>query len=82
MAINIKNERTVAAVKRLASHYGVSYTMAIEIAAEAALKTPNMTAEEQALKQVERIVTEYQTHLPEAHDLGTDALYDEAGLFR
>jgi hypothetical protein len=82
VAINIKNERTVAAVKRLAAHYGVSYTAAIEIAAETALRQPNPTAEEQALSQVEQITTAYRAHLDGATALDEGGLYDDVGLYR
>jgi len=82
MAINVKNPRAVAAVKRLAAHCGLSYTAAIEMAAEAALKTPSPSNEQEALKQIHRITTEYRAHLPETTTLDQGALYDEAGLYR
>ena len=82
MAINIKNDQTVEAVKRLAAHLGVTYTAAIEIAANAALSIPRPSAEDQALEQINRIVTSYQAHLPTTQSLDTDTLYDADGLFR
>jgi hypothetical protein len=82
MAINIKNETTVAAVKRLAEHYGITYTAAIETAVEYMLNLPSTSDKERALAQVTRIVSEYQAHLPTTHTLNTDDLYDNQGLFR
>lgn len=82
MAINIKNERTVAAVKRLAAHYGLSYTAAIETAAEIALRRPNPSAEEEAFQRVRRIVDDYRSHLADAEQLDTGQFYDDAGLYR
>jgi len=82
MAINIKNERTVEAVRRLAAYYGVSYTAAIETAVEAALHTPIPSAQDQALSEVQRIAADYRAHLPVGHRLAVDDLYDEAGLYR
>ena len=58
MAISLKNERTVDAVKRLAAHYGVGYTAAIEMAVEAALRAPHRSAQDQAQEQVRRIAIE------------------------
>ncbi|MDR0416958.1 MAG: type II toxin-antitoxin system VapB family antitoxin [Propionibacteriaceae bacterium] len=81
MAINIKNERTVAAVKQLAAHYGVSYTQAIELAAEAALRRPQPDAQAAAFEQVERIAAGYRAHLGD-HRLDADVLYGEDGLYR
>jgi len=82
MAINIKNERTVESVKQLARHLGVSYTAAISIATEAALRIPNPPAEDQTLQRINRIVADYQAHVPAAQDLDTETLYDANGLFR
>jgi len=82
MAINIKNERTVEVVKRLATYYGASYTAAIELAAQAALRTPSPTSQEQALNEVRQIAADYRAYLPAGHDLADGDLYDEAGLYR
>ncbi|MDR0283597.1 MAG: type II toxin-antitoxin system VapB family antitoxin [Propionibacteriaceae bacterium] len=82
MAINVKNERTVAVVKQLAEHLGVSYTAAIEMAANWVLRAPRQSADDDALREVERLVTAYQAHLPAAHRLDAEALYDSAGLYR
>jgi len=85
MAINIKNERAVDAIKRLAARYDVGYTAAIEIAAEAALQTPNPPPPDEAaqsLGRVARIAAEYRAHLPQAPAFDSDALYDDAGLYR
>lgn len=82
MAINIKNERTVATIKRLAEHYGVTYTTAIEMAANYMLNLPSISATEHAFAQIERITSEYRAHLPATHVMDTDALYDSQGLFQ
>ncbi len=82
MAINIKNEETVQVVKRLAEKLQASYTAAIRVAVEAALQTPTKTIEQRKLQRVEQLVTDYQANLPKSHNMNTDILYDENGLFR
>jgi len=66
MAINIKNEQTVDAVKKLAARHGVSYTMAIEMAVE---------------EQVTRIAAEYREHLPAGTVPDEKMLYGPDGLY-
>ncbi|MCL1841239.1 MAG: type II toxin-antitoxin system VapB family antitoxin [Propionibacteriaceae bacterium] len=80
MAINIKNERTVAAIKRLAARDGVSYTTAIEEAVNAALMTEPPCAEDAFVAEIKAIVDDYRAHGP--GPLDTDELYDEFGLYR
>ena len=80
MAINIKNERTVDAVKRLAESYGVSYTAAIEMAAEAALKHPMLSEQDRIMEKASGILSEYRTHMDGA-TLDEQALYTEDGLY-
>ena len=82
MAINVKSERAVAAVKRLATHYGVGYTAAIERAAEEALTSAKSSVDEQTLERVRMITAEYRTHLSDRAVADGDALYDENGLYR
>jgi hypothetical protein len=80
MAINIKNERTVAAVKRLAARDGVSYTTAIDNAVEAALAHKTEDEIEAQIRQISQIAAEYRAHA--THRPDTDELYDEDGLYR
>ena len=82
MAINIKNDQTVMAVKRLAERYDTTYTKAIELAAEVALSTPSASAEQEALQQVMQIAAAYRKLLPSTMALEADALYDQDGLYR
>jgi hypothetical protein len=82
MAINLKNPDAVAAVKRLAGHYGTSYGRAIELAAEVALATPDDAGLELALAQTERIARAYAASLAPGETLETDDLYDQNGLYR
>ena len=81
MAISIKNDRVVEAIEKLAVHYGIGYTAAIETAVSMALSQPNPTADEQALIQVDRIVRDYQEHLAESAGLDMDQLYCPDGLY-
>lgn len=80
MAINIKNEQTVAAVKKLAAEWGVTYTTAIELAAQAALRAPNPSAQDAALERVRRISGDYRHYSPGVLD--DKELYDQNGLYR
>ena len=80
MAINIKNERTVAAIKRLAARDGVSYTSAIDSAVRTALTMEPPEDEEAFLNEIKAIADDYRAHAP--GPLDTDALYDENGLYR
>ena len=87
MAINIKNQRTVDAVRRLAEHYGLSYTRAIEVAAEQALQTPSESTLAVDLRKVQQIAADYRAHLPTGHwlcqdDSDGDDLYGDDGLYR
>jgi len=82
MAINIKNQRTVDAIVSLAQRYGTTYTKAVEVACDLALRTPDMTAETASLAKIERLAAEYRDHLPVGHAFDTDDLYDENGLYR
>jgi len=80
MAINIKNERTVDSVKKLAQSYGVSYTSAIEMAVEAALSRPGLSDQDRILQKASGILSQYRAH---AHGTALDeeALYAEDGLY-
>ena len=80
MAINIKNERTVDAVKRLAESYGVSYTTAIEMAAETVLSQPRLSEQDRVLERASQILSEYRAHLDGAVP-DEDALYTDDGLY-
>ncbi|MCL2784229.1 MAG: type II toxin-antitoxin system VapB family antitoxin [Propionibacteriaceae bacterium] len=78
MAINIKNERTVEAVKQLAAFYGMSYTAAIEKAAQDTLRNPRT---DQRLAQILEIADAYRNQAKS--EIGSDHdLYDENGLYR
>ena len=80
MAINIKNERGVLAMEKLAEYYGLPYAGAIEAAAREVLARPRPDAAQAAVEKAERIAAEYRDHL--VGDLNTETLYDERGLFR
>jgi len=81
MALNIKNERTIDAVKRLAARYDTSYTTAIEIAAEQALRTPPASTEQHKQAKARQIARAYHAHSPSGRTLDTDHLYNAAGLY-
>jgi hypothetical protein len=83
VAINIKNQRAVAAIQRLAASYGgVSYAAAIEAAAEAALRQPRPDEASRLTLEVERIAAEYRAHLPAADPLNQEDLYGPDGLYK
>lgn len=81
MALNIKNPRTVEMVKQLAQHYGLSYTAAIERAAEAALREPSPAIDRDALRRVQRLAAAYRAHRDEPLP-DPDDLYNVDGLYR
>ena len=81
MAINIKNQRAVDSVKRLAKRRGVSYTAAIEFAVDAALDQPDQTAQQAALDRVQKIAADYRAHLPSDVTIEVDQFYDNDGLY-
>jgi hypothetical protein len=81
MALNIKNERTVDIVKRLAVQLGTGYTTAIEVAATAALRLPADSAQELAAQKARRIAAAYRAHAGSESALNTDSLYDKNGLY-
>ena len=82
MGIVVKNERAVEAVKRLAELYQVSYTAAIEMAAEAALRRPGTQGQGHRFDQAMRVAADYRTCLGCDTSGDADGLYDERGLFR
>ena len=81
MGLNIKNERTHALVRELATLTGVSQTEAVEQAVRARLAELNAENEEQArFERIMAIAREMAPGLREAGVLSTDFLYDENGL--
>ncbi|MCL2788288.1 MAG: type II toxin-antitoxin system VapB family antitoxin [Micrococcales bacterium] len=82
MALNVKNERTVSAVRLLAQRRGITCTAAIHEAVDAALSTPDKSAEQAMIDDVRRIADDFRASLPPSTTLDEDALYDENGLFR
>ena len=82
VGINVKNERTAAAVKQLAARYGISYTAAIEMAVTSALREPVASAEQEAMNQAETIAAEYRSLRSATTPLDTAELYDSDGLYR
>jgi len=92
MALNIKNERTVALARELAELNGTSITSAIEDALEARLaqartgETPvdrdraaRMARAREILAEIHENITDEQRELFRTAD---DYLYDENGLLR
>ncbi len=84
MSLNIKNERTHALVRELATLQGVSQTEAVEGAVRERLKA--LAAERSATARFERIMTISRETGVLVRDSGgplaTDHLYDELGLPR
>ena len=80
MAINIKNERGVLAIERLAEHYGLSYAGAIDAAARDILARPALDVAQTAAAEAERIAAEYRAH--QVGELSPESLYAEDGLYR
>ena len=82
MSLNIKNERTHALVRELATLTGVSQTEAVEQAVRARLAELNADAEIQ--RRYERImaISRETSQILREHGwtLSTDDLYDENGL--
>lgn len=81
MSLNIKNERTHALVRELATLRGVSQTEAVEGAVRAQLAT--LTSELNRDARLERILAiarEMAPGLRAAGAVTTDFLYDEKGL--
>lgn len=82
MGLNIKNERTHALVRELATLTGVSQTEAVEQAVRARLAELNNTESErqERFDRIMAIAREMAPGLREAGVLNTDFLYDENGL--
>lgn len=84
MSLNIKNERTHALVRELATLQGVSQTEAVEGAVRARLNA--LTAEASATARLERIMAISRETGVLVRDSGgpltTNGLYDELGLPR
>ena len=82
MSLNIKNERTHALVRELATLMGVSQTEAVEQAVRARLAELNEEADRQ--RRFERIMAisreTSQIIRENGWTLSTDDLYDELGL--
>lgn len=81
MSLNIKNERTHALVRELATLRGVSQTEAVEEAVRARLA--ELTADQDHQARFERIMAisrEMAPGLRQAGVVSTDFLYDELGL--
>ena len=82
MSLNIKNERTHALVRELATLTGVSQTEAVEQAVRARLAELNEEADRQ--RRFERIMAisreTSQIIRENGWTLSTDDLYDELGL--
>jgi hypothetical protein len=81
MALNIKNEATVAKVKQVAQRFGTTYSAAVDLAADYALQAPTVTAEESRQTKARQIAASYRAHRSSQSPLATDSLYDEHGLF-
>jgi len=77
--LNIKNDRAVAALRRLAAHYGTNCTQAIMRAAEDILTGSDDEQMRREIARVESALAHYRTS---ATNLGgTDhGMYDENGL--
>jgi hypothetical protein len=83
VAINIKNQRAVVAVKNLAAHYGgVSYSAAIAEAAATILSQPAPREADLAAADALRIAAEYRQHCPDGAALDQSVLYDADGLYK
>jgi antitoxin VapB len=81
MSLNIKNERTHALVRELATLRGVSQTEAVEEAVRARLAELNADQDRQArFERIMAIAQEMAPGLREAGVVSTDFLYDEYGL--
>jgi antitoxin VapB len=84
MSLNIKNERTHALVRELATLSGVSQTEAVEDAVSRRLDQLRGDTKEEAHARVERIMKlaqELSSRLkPESFEDVNDWLYDENGL--
>jgi antitoxin VapB len=81
MSLNIKNERTHALVRELATLRGVSQTEAVEEAVRARLNA--LIADQDREARFERLMAisrESGAILREGEPLSTDFLYDERGL--
>lgn len=83
MSLNIKNERTHALVRELATLRGVSQTEAVEEAVRARLAELNAEKDQRArFERIMAIAQQMEPGLREAGVLSTDFLYDEYGLPR
>ena len=83
MSLNIKNERTHALVRELATLRGVSQTEAVDEAVRARLAELNAEKDQRARSErIMAIAQQMEPGLREAGVLSTDFLYDECGLPR
>ena len=82
MSLNIKNERTHALVRELATLTGVSQTEAVEQAVRARLAELNEEADVQQRYERLMAISRETSQLVREHGwtLSTDDLYDEQGL--
>ena len=79
MGLNIKNERVHALAREAAQRTGLTQTSVIELALERLLAS--MPGSEDARRaRIERLLTELRTDI--TGPVGTDDLYDDAGLYR
>lgn len=84
VSLNIKNERTHALVRELATLRGVSQTDAVTEAVERRLDEMKRATSEEGEARVQRILAiaeRFRAHAGDI-DLSTDDLYDEHGLPR
>lgn len=82
MAINIKNPKTVEAVKAAAAALDLSYTTVIDIACEQLLAHRHGIVDERDVGNVLKIAAAYRANLPQRHHVLEADLYDEQGLYR
>lgn len=78
-SLNIKNDRAVNALHRLASYYGTNCTQAIVRAAEEILTAPDET---QLSRDADRIEAALDAYRALATNIGgnDDGMYDDDGL--
>ncbi|MDR1078632.1 MAG: type II toxin-antitoxin system VapB family antitoxin [Propionibacteriaceae bacterium] len=81
MALNIKNEATVAKVRQLATRLDTSCVAAVDLAVDHALRLPVLSAEELKLARARRTAASYRAHRPAHTPLDPSDLYDENGLY-
>ena len=80
-SLNIKNDRAVNALQRLASHYGTNYTQAIVRAAEEILAQPSEAQMSHDAARIEAALDTYRA-LATNIDGNDDGMYDNDGLPR